>query len=311
MTVCIAAVCNVIEGRSHCLIAAADRMITIGEIEYEPQQTKMVFFATNTVALFSGDMQLHAAVVPRVHKRIRDALHETPGNINVEQIAEFYAEEFGYYRRTMAEREILVPRGMSFDRFLARQATMAHWQVDDLDSRLASYYIDSTAIIAGIDPTGPHIYKIWNPGVAMCFDTPFFACSGAGESLATTQFMVGRYDKTWSVERAMWLTFVAKARAEMAGGVGSETDLVLIVPGQKHVLTNSEKSELYRLFKQTSQKENEAAGEAIGEVKKYMEAAAAREKDVADGLNQTADQSEPTKSSQEEPVKPKRKRKPK
>ena len=69
MTVCIAAVCNLIEGRPQCVLAAADRMITIGAIEYQPQQTKMVFFATNTAALFSGDMQLHAAVVPRVQRR--------------------------------------------------------------------------------------------------------------------------------------------------------------------------------------------------------------------------------------------------
>lgn len=131
------------------------------------------------MALFAGDMQLHASVVPRVHKRIADALHESPGNIDVATIAEFYAEEFAYYRRSLAEREILVPRGLSFDRFLTRQATMAHWQVDELDARLASYYIDSTAIIAGIDPTGAHLFKIDNPGVAMCFDTPFFVCAGA------------------------------------------------------------------------------------------------------------------------------------
>ena len=226
----------------------------------------------------------------------------------MEQIAHFYAEEFAYYRRSMAEREILVPRGMSFDRFLSRQATMAHWQVDDLDNQLASYYIDSAAIIAGIDPTGAHIYKIWNPGVAMCFDTPFFACSGAGESLATTQFMVARYDKTWPIEKAMWLTFVAKARAEMAGGVGSETDFVLIVPGQKHVLTNFEKSELYRLFEQTSKKEEAAAAEAIVEVRKYMETAAQKDQEVSDGLKQTTAASEPTKASEAEPPKSKRKR---
>jgi len=176
MTVCIAAVCNIILDRPRCVITAADRMITMGDIEYEPAQTKSVFFATNTVGLFAGDMQLHAAVVPKVQKRIEDALHADPGNINVLEIAEFYAEEFAYYRRSLAEREILVPRGLSFDRFLARQSTMAHWQVNDLDIRLASFYIDSTAIIAGVDPTGAHIYKIYNPGVSMCFDTPFFVC---------------------------------------------------------------------------------------------------------------------------------------
>ena len=129
MTVCIAAVCNILPDRPSCVIAAADRMITIGDIEYEPAQTKSVFFATSTIGLFAGDMQLHVSVIPRVQERIKEALHENPTNINVSQIAEFYAEEFAYYRRALAEREILVPRGLSFDRFLSRQATMAHWQV--------------------------------------------------------------------------------------------------------------------------------------------------------------------------------------
>lgn len=277
MTVCIAAVCNSIAGRQVCVIAAADRMITIGDIEYEPEQTKSVFFADNTIGLFAGDMQLHVAIIPRVHARIKDALHENPRNINVSQIAEFYAEEFAFYRRTLAEREILVPRGLSFDRFLTRQATMAHWQVNDLDSRLASYYIGSTAIIAGIDPTGGHVYKITDPGVATCFDTPFFACAGAGEFLATTQFMVGRYDKTWPVEKALWLTFTAKARAEMAGGVGKQTDLVVISAGQRHILSEDEKKELYDLFARSSAQEDAASNAAVAEVRKRMEALAAKE----------------------------------
>lgn len=287
MTVCIAAVCNILEGRPPCVIVAADRMITIGDIEYEPAQTKSVFFAQNTVGLFSGDMQLHVAIIPKVQARIEEALHEHPENINVSQIAEFYAEEFAYYRRTLAEREILFPRGLSFDRFLTRQATMAHWQVNDLDSQLAAYYIDSTAIIAGIDPTGAHIYKIYNPGVAMCFDTPFFACSGAGASLATTQFMVASYDKMWPVERALWLAFVAKARAEMAGGVGRQTDIAIIVPGQSHVLTYDEKEMLYDLFKQTQKKEDEAANDAVTVVRKHMEAQSAKADSTPD-MAQTA-----------------------
>lgn len=278
MTVCIAAVCNFIPDRPRCVIAAADRMITIGDIEYEPEQTKSVQFASNTIGMFAGDMQLHASVVPKVLRRIDEALRENPENINVGEIADFYAEEFAYYRRMMAEREILMPRGLNFDRFLSRQATMAHWQVADLDNRLASYYINSTAIIAGIDPTGAHLYKVYDPGVAMCFDTPFFACAGSGQSLAETQFMVRQFDKTWPVERALWLTFTAKARAEKAGGVGRQTDMTLIVPGKQHILTVQEKELLYDLFREVETKEAAAAAEAEAEVLNYLQTEAAKEK---------------------------------
>lgn len=43
---------------------------------------------------------------------------------------------------------------------------MSHYQVRELDYSLASYFVNSSAIIAGIDPSGAHIYKVENPGVA-------------------------------------------------------------------------------------------------------------------------------------------------
>jgi hypothetical protein len=43
---------------------------------------------------------------------------------------------------------------MNFDRFYSKQSIMAHYQVAELDQQLASYHVDSSAIIAGIDHTG-------------------------------------------------------------------------------------------------------------------------------------------------------------
>jgi hypothetical protein len=246
-------------------------MITIGEIQYEPDQTKVIHLATQTLGLFAGDMQLHASVVPRTFERIRDALHENPSNISVAEIADFYAQEFAFYQRKKAEREILYPRGLDFDRYLTRQATMAHYQVRDIDAMLTTYHIDATAIIAGIDPTGAHIYKVIAPGVAECMDTPYFACAGSGEWLATTQFMLARYDKTWPFSRALWLTFSAKARSEVAGGVGEKTDLVTVsTPSIIIHAKGDQKRRLYELFKRTEEKEAAARREAEGELEDYI-----------------------------------------
>ena len=165
MTVCIAAVCDALNEHGPFIITAADRMITIGEIEYEPAQTKTVILANQTIALLAGDMTFHAAVIPVVEERIKKQLADEPSNINVSQIAEIYAEEFSYRRRALAEREILFPRGLNFDRFALRQSQLAHYQVDRIDSELLAYRIDATALIAGIDPLGGHIFRIDNPGM--------------------------------------------------------------------------------------------------------------------------------------------------
>lgn len=271
MTVCIAAVCASSHPEGPIVITAADRMITIGEIEYEPAQTKTVYFASQTVGLLAGDMQLHAAVVPRVMKRVREAMHDNPQNINVVEIADFYAEEFGYYRRAMAEKEILVPRGMNFDRFFSKQSVMAHYQVSDIDARLAAYRIESSAIIAGLDPTGGHIFKIENPGVALCYDTPYFACIGSGEWLASSQFMVKKFDKNWSFSRALWLIFEAKARAEAAGGVGTQTDIVFIGRGGQIIpLKEEHKARLQSMFRDAEVRERAIADDMSTQIDDYI-----------------------------------------
>ena len=59
MTVCMAALLrweypNKETGQA--VVTASDRMITAGDIEYEPQQHKVCFLRQNVVALVAGDM---------------------------------------------------------------------------------------------------------------------------------------------------------------------------------------------------------------------------------------------------------------
>lgn len=275
MTVCIAAVCNMGPDRPTAIIAASDRMITIDGIEYEPEQTKMCALASSTVALLAGDMQLHALVVPKVIRRLRDELDDdAKRDIKVHDIARFYAEEFMYHRRLEVERVILEPRGLNFDRFLTRQATMAHHQVEKIDNDIMTYYIDASAIITGSDSTGAHIYRITNPGKLECMDTPYFDCIGSGERLASVQFMLARYDKRWPATNALFLTYSAKARAEATTGVGSSTDIAVITPGSIRWLSDQEKTILQELFlkmRASEQKEQDACYQAVDSYVRSME----------------------------------------
>jgi hypothetical protein len=40
--------------------------------------------------------------------------------------------------------------------------------------------------------------------------------------------MVAGFEKNWPLAKALWLTFTAKAKAEAAGGVGKQTDLIIV-----------------------------------------------------------------------------------
>lgn len=271
MTVCIAAVCNLnIPGQLPLVVCASDRMITINDIEYEPDQTKLYFLASQTVALFSGDMQLHAVIVPRVMHRISIVLAATK-TVRVEEIAEIYAEEFAIYRRDRASKRYLAPLKLTIDNFSRTQPQDLAF---DLANKLLNAEVAAEAIIAGIDNTGAHIFKIHDPGIATCFDTPFFACSGIGETHASSQFMLAKFEKRWSLEKTLFLTYSAKRLAEAAAGVGKQTDMVIVRPGIPepiYALTKDDLDALERLMQSTTAKEAAAREEAYEFIRNHIE----------------------------------------
>ena len=274
MTVCIAAVCNM--GRVPTVIAASDRMITMGDIEFEPNQTKAVYLAQRTVGLLAGDMQTHAAVLPAALENLRR--NTTQEDVLVLEIAQSYADEFARYRREKAEREILTPLGLSLERFISVQKDMAPNSVADLTRRLQGYSIGSEAIIAGIDRTGGHIYLVCDPGTSYCFDTSFFCAIGTGEAMAISQFQLAGYDKTWPLANALFLTYSAKVRAEATAGVGKKTDLFIIQPG--YPIRRVSEDELVRLreiFDKKQESEKKAEDGAYLELHNYIEELAAKE----------------------------------
>jgi 20S proteasome alpha/beta subunit len=274
MTVCIAAVCNLGPDRLPVVICASDRMITINDLEYEPEQTKIIYMASQTVGLFAGDMQLHAVVVPKVMARIKTTVADK-NNIFVEEIAEIYAEEFGIYRRNRAEKQFLAPLNLNADNFLIKQHEMLPDIAFDLTNKMLNATIGSEAIITGIDSTGAHIFRIHDPGIATCLDTAFFAAIGIGEPHASSQFMLAKFEKRWPVEKTMFLTYSAKTLAEAAAGVGKQTDMVVIRPGNPiYALTTEDLATLDGLIKTAAEKDEIARQEAYGVIRAYIEESA-------------------------------------
>jgi hypothetical protein len=72
------------------------------------------------------------------------------------------------------------------------------------------------------------------------------------------------------------MVFQAKARAEIAGGVGELTDIVLLAPGQTPMyrLTSDQMGQLYSMFRDTTAKEQQARTEAEHQLDAYINAAA-------------------------------------
>jgi hypothetical protein len=227
MTVCLAAFCNIGPQQHPYIVGAADRMITLRDVEFEPDQTKMIALASHTVLLMAGAVVVHAEAAPATMFQVAERLKKRE-NVLVREIAELYAKEYAKCRNRYTEGEILRPLSLDFDKYLDPNRPIPHEMQIDLKKQLQSYNIGAEAIVAGIDPTGAHLWKITNPGIAFCCDTECFASIGIGEWHSDSQFMVAGFNSRWSFVRTLLLAYTAKLHAEVNAGIGDKTDLFFI-----------------------------------------------------------------------------------
>jgi len=238
VTVAIAAICKMQGGPA--IIAAEDHMITAGDVEFEQPQPKMWMQGPHALALMYGDAAAQAEIAAR------SALEVVQNHvIDVGEIAEVYQSNLMGYVRSLAEAEILAPLNLTSESFFNRQTLLGPELSAQIISQLQEYYIRSGlwrtfggAILIGADENGGvgagHIYKI-EYGRSVKLDRIGFAAAGAGQWHAESQFMFSRYTTEWDFPEALSLLITAKKRAEVAPGVGTETDIVLITTNPRSV----------------------------------------------------------------------------
>lgn len=125
--------------------------------------------------------------------------------------------------------EILRPRtGLaSLASWRREQRTLNDVIVMDLNERISHYRLGLSLLLAGVDTEG-HIITIGSPGTYRSFDNLSFCCMGMGDRHADNVFAWYRYSQAFSLNDALYIPFEAKKRAEMAGGVGQSTDILVI-----------------------------------------------------------------------------------
>lgn len=264
MTVCIAAMCTY-SGMSH-IIGASDRMLTAGDIEFEPPQTKIYGLGVATVALVAGDAAAQATICDKTNREImRD------GVTYVRDAAEIYARHFAEFRRKRNERTFLSPLGLDVNEFLRRQPGMLASEVARLSRDLTYEELDIEGIVTGIDAHGAHIYVVRDPGVAECNDTVGFAAIGIGSNHAESQFMFAGYHPRETFEKALHLVYSAKKRAEVAPGVGLDTDIFSVSFASYTLAQQDVIDRLEEIYQTVRKGEQQAQEQAYLDVVKFVE----------------------------------------
>jgi hypothetical protein len=225
VTVCIAALCG-----DGAVFGIADRMLTSGDIQFEPMSPhKLLPLTKSIVAMAAGDAAFNAQILQDVAQEVQLRIQEAPDEwLIVRDVAEMYVRHRNEEKLKRAEAALLAPLGLTRDSFLAKQQFMERSIVERVTESMITFDVPVTEVIfMGSDPSGLHIYVV-NGGEISCNDSIGFAAIGSGARHAESEFMLGRHSWNSPLPETLLRVYAAKKRAEIAPGVGEESDMVMV-----------------------------------------------------------------------------------
>lgn len=259
------------------VILVSDRMITAGDIEFEPQTVKIDLLTTSIAVMFSGDSALHAEVIQDVIIDVNQRVSDEPNIwLNVRDIANCYIKHWNEARFRRAEHEVLAPLGLTRKTYLEKIVSFPPAVIDRVMKSMSDARVPGVeVIIAGVDrrfgKPAPSIYHVAD-GYAICADQTAFAAIGTGARHAESQFMLAKYSSHTGNGEALLLAYSAKRSAEVAPGVGTDTDILVIGPdtGQHFELPADLKSKVEVEYQDIVKKEREARMDGYKEIDSFL-----------------------------------------
>ncbi len=238
MTVCLAATCHQdgAENAAPAAVVAADRMVTLGGfIEFEHAVPKMAHPSANAVAMIAGD----TLVGMRLAQEVADGFQGSMPS--AEDIARALAARYADVRLQQAEEALLRTRGLDVGRFYQLHQQLNPQITMMLDNSLANFNLGVELLLAGVDANGAHIYSVANPGVnERKNDVIGYAAIGSG-AIHALQAMIGfGHHGNTSLKETVFRVYAAKRRAEVAPGVGHDTDLAIVTASSVTFLTKEQ-----------------------------------------------------------------------
>jgi len=236
LTVCIAAIATGLfrigdkDEEYPIIIGISDRMVTVGDImEVERTQSKINRITPFIVTLTAGDDTIQAAILNRTESHFYKELAANPRFFSVEEVANLYSQNLISYIQHSIERSVLEPSGLNWNKYYKlKYDKTPKWFEDKIIEVFGDYPFDTETIIAGVDESGAHIFLIDKNGQVIWRDRAGFATIGIGSWHAESQFLFEKHSPSKSYPDTIFLTYVAKQRAEVAPGVGKDTDLCVI-----------------------------------------------------------------------------------
>lgn len=280
MTVCVAALCD--DGAS--VIGVSDRMLSTAD--NQTKRVKVHDLTPTVVALIAGDVALHTELLIELRALIAQC-SDSPEVLTVKNIADSYGAAYADAKRRRAERQYLSPLGLTSGEFLKRQAGFSEKLSSELVREIVNYQMPAcAALFIGKDSSHgyvrSHIYSFDN-GVVTCHNEAGFASIGVGMYQAMSSLMFAGHRTQQGLHATIYMVLAAKKRAEVAPGVGKETDVVVVtIPNESYVtLYESTIQKLEDIYERSEIEHSMINGQAIGECHAYFESLSSPTQPVA------------------------------
>jgi len=304
MTVCIAAICQ-----NGIIFGASDRMMTSGDIEFEPKldsiakpdlsqpldltfnaNTKIYPITNSVVVMTAGDSGLQSEIVQDMLAQVQKSIQQNPHWLYVKEAVGLYLDAYEKAKSRRAHQKIFAPYGFDMQTFLEKSNQLSNHLVIEINKqiqRFDSYFAEMhgiETIITGVDATfgndapSAHIYSIVKSSAGdfiTCGDSVGFAAVGSGARHAESQFMLAGHSPFASSPETLLLTYLSKKRSEVAPGVGKGTDMFTIGPtfGSFAMLENIkdfDMKQIESIYDSVDEGQKKAFEEGMNKTKDYI-----------------------------------------
>jgi hypothetical protein len=178
---------------------------------------------SKTYALQSGNVAFAGEVISSVKEIVRQKTMN-----NVTDIAEAFRSRYQDCRRVHVIRNELEPRGLDIATYYKMHQQLLPGVVKIIDDALKGWNPQTGFIVAGKNGEECHIYNILSPGDISCADGVGYVSIGVGAPHVVYSLIEQGYKKSMSLDKGKDLVIKAKARAEVAPGVGKNTKIEVI-----------------------------------------------------------------------------------
>jgi len=228
MTVCIAAICD--NGKS--IVVAADRMFTAGaplNLEFEPPISKIELLSPRCVAMGAGTSLAAAEII----ETARGTIASTGGQVL--QIALTARDVYTNLRNSKIDEQILSAQlGPDFSVFRSKGGTLPGYLqaqpgiYQQMVIQTSQFNLGVDLLLAGCDGYSSHIYHLTHPGSLTAFDKLGYNAIGTGAIHAMVALHLGEQSQKSSLAATLHAVYNAKLAAEVAPGVGQETEIAVV-----------------------------------------------------------------------------------